>query len=112
MLNVTIELFPGGNVSKRVLKSCLTVVNDGTGTYTIGNYDVALLRTLDEGVIRGRVTNFPRQTGSPEALVILALAAVTTGRVIDIETEGSNQLRLDNGTGLCYNGPSNGKAAQ
>lgn len=88
MLNVTIELFPGGDVKKRVLKSVLGISNDGTGTDAVGNYNVTLFRTLDEGNIWGRVTNFPLQTGSPEALVILALAAIETGRVIDIEAEG------------------------
>ena len=106
MLNVVIELWPGGNADKRVVKSHLMVINDGTGAAEIGNYEVFLLRTLDEGVIRGRVTNFPRQTGSPEALVILALSAIETGRVIDIEGEGRNQLRLDKNGGPCYNGPS------
>ena len=87
MLNVTIEFFPGGNVKKRVLKSGLAIVNDGTGTDTVGNYDVALLRTLSDGVLRGRVLGFPRQTGSPESLVLLALAAIETGRVIDVEAK-------------------------
>mgnify|MGYP001599760075 CR=1 FL=1 len=89
MLYVKIELYPGGNAEKRILKSQLAIVNDGTGTYQVGHYDVALLRNEgDEGVIKGRVTNFPRQTGSPEALVILALSAIETGRTIDIEAEG------------------------
>ena len=106
MLNVTIELFPGGNRQKRILKSTLGIVNDGTGTATVGNYHVVLHRPLVGAVIGGRVTNFPRKTGSLEVLVILALAAIETGRVIDVEAEGSGQLRLDKNGGPCYNGPS------
>ena len=106
MLNVTIELVPYGDVKKSVVKSRLMIINDGTGTEEVGNYLVTLLRPLTVGVIGGRVLNFPRQTGSPESLVILALAAMETGRVIDVETEGRGQLQLDNGNGLCYNGPS------
>ena len=107
MLYVKIELYPGGNAKKRILKSQLAIVNDGTGNYQVGNYDVTLLRNKgDAGCVLGRVTNFPRQTGSPEALVILALSAIELGRVIDAEAEGSSQIRLDKNGGPCYNGPS------
>lgn len=78
MLVVRVELWPGGcEASKRVLCEG-TIVNDGSGNQTIGNYRVKLGRSPHiEGKIwkRGRVENFNRKRRGAWDLLYLALKA-------------------------------------
>lgn len=42
MIKVTVELFPYGNKDKRQVIAEAVIINDGTGGFEKGNYDVRL----------------------------------------------------------------------
>ena len=45
-LVVRIELWPGGDEARKSVKGTLVISNDGTGSVTMGNYDVTLLTRI------------------------------------------------------------------
>lgn len=59
MIRITVELIPGGVGEPQILGTAI-IVNDGTGTATVGNYTYALShrrRIWRSGVLEG----FPRK---------------------------------------------------
>ena len=65
MLVIKVELWPGGDPGKAELVGGATVVNDGTGTWDRGNYDIEFSGERDKltdhtAIKRVRVEGFPR----------------------------------------------------
>ena len=82
MVVVKIELWPGGyETNKRDLGTIL-IANDGTGTSTIGNYDVRVMsRGKKPRILKtGRVEGYKRKTTSPHRLVLAALQIAFNAR--------------------------------
>lgn len=70
MVIVKVELHSA--ITKRVTElTRMTIANDGTGTKTVGNYDVSVARTARRGKVRG----YRREAHHPFRLVMQALAA-------------------------------------
>lgn len=70
MLRVTVELLPHGDESQRKVLDVIDIVNDGTGSESVGNYRID---TVD---VKGtRLDNFARSQGYGR-LVALALSTV------------------------------------
>lgn len=57
MIEIKVVLSPGGDVWHQEMVGQLFIVNDGTGTIDIGNYDYI----MDHA--RGRIENYPRYDG-------------------------------------------------
>jgi len=79
MMLIKIELLPGGDASKRRTLGEIRIVNDGSGSLDVGNYDVTLMKSEEyaksPGVWkRGRVVGFPRRALGPYDLLFRALA--------------------------------------
>lgn len=73
MLRCTIELIPHGNILKKETLADLIIINNGTGTPEIGNYNV---RLEEKGkVYKGKVKNYPRLQYGPAFLVAKAIEA-------------------------------------
>lgn len=81
MLVIHIELWPGGDGSRRRKLGQINIGNDGTGTEAIGNYIVAASHTGEHfekksGPYKvGQVVGFPRKL-SPYRLLARALKAI------------------------------------
>jgi hypothetical protein len=78
MIVVSIELWPGGDHSNPKLLSAGAIINDGTGSQTLGNYDAAF-EVKGQGVkYTARIENHYRGTGVLELLkkVVNALEEV------------------------------------
>jgi hypothetical protein len=81
MIVVRVELWPGGDPSKAVRLGTATIVNDGSGTASRGNYFAAFgkrgstFRDLKQKrpLRIGRVVNFPRKQQNAWQLLGLAL---------------------------------------
>lgn len=73
MLRVTIELVPFGDEARAEVVDVIEIVNDGTGTIEVGNYDVV------HGGQTARVTRHYR-TGGALQLVRRALEALEAQR--------------------------------
>lgn len=71
MLVVTVELRPGGDPLRARTLETLTIVNDGSGDFDVGSYDVA----AEVGGRKARVVGFPRSDGAM-TLVLKALQAL------------------------------------
>ena len=87
MIVVRVELWPGGYRNRMKHLGTMTIVNDGTGSKTIGNYDVSLsgrnhddpiaLHLHGKGrVYRGRVVGHPRLRMSMWRLIHKAVNSV------------------------------------
>jgi hypothetical protein len=74
MLRVLVLLHDANDEYATELMSELTIINDGTGSFEFGNYDV-VLHERNEKPRSGRVDNFDRERGHVE-LVERALMAV------------------------------------
>ena len=82
MLRVTIELVPFGIEEHRKLLGMIGIVNDGSGSLDVGNYDIAL---SDEGPFtrdgktrnwrRAKLKNFKRRQYGPYHILLAALLA-------------------------------------
>lgn len=59
MIRVTIELFPKGHAPAQH-KGRMVIANDGTGSTTVGNYNVIAENAGGAVVFQGRVRGFPR----------------------------------------------------
>jgi hypothetical protein len=82
MVVVTVELWPGGDKSKRSGLGVAEIANDGQGTETTGNYQVRLMK-WGEGRRTwrtGRFQGFPRLRLGPWDLLLRALAAIVGSR--------------------------------
>lgn len=76
MIVVRVELWKGGNPDDVALLGVMRIVNDGSGSKTIGHYDVDIARLRGTGAWRsGRVENHRRLAVSVWRLVAKALAA-------------------------------------
>ena len=75
MLVIKIELWPFGDESRKKVLGLATIVNDGTGTHELGNYDCRILQKGGKGkaIRKGRVEGFSRITNGPWNLVLRAL---------------------------------------
>lgn len=82
MIVVRMELWPGGDESRKRPLGVAFIVNDGTGTVDRGSYAVMLSRMKDatEPWRLGRVRDWPRRTGSPWDLLVKACAAAMRNR--------------------------------
>lgn len=79
MLIVTIELAPGGDMSKRETLGTAFIVNDGSGTAATGNYKIRL-RGKRKLWRTGIVLGFPRQRLGPWDLLYRALRSTVGSR--------------------------------
>ena len=75
MILVRIELHSAITGRKSTL-GVLRICNDGTGTLTRGNYDVALMNAGDKAYRAARVDGHPRKAQSVWRLVAKALASL------------------------------------
>lgn len=79
MIVVKMELWPGGDQSRMKTLGTINIVNDGTGTWSRGNYDVFVMqRGKGKGHKvwrRGKVTGHSRLSKSPYYLLLAALQA-------------------------------------
>jgi hypothetical protein len=77
MLVVRIELWPHGDESRRKIMATGTIINDGSGSSTCGNYLVSFRRVSTAGrlsqPVTGCVSGFPRKRSGPWELLALAL---------------------------------------
>lgn len=73
MITVTITK-TDANTGQTTKLFSLEIVNDGTGSQAIGNYDVALFDEGGEGIAKGRVLQHARNT--PLALIQLVTKAL------------------------------------
>ena len=72
MIKIIIELWPFGN-EKRKEKLCEgKIANDGTGTMSVGNYNVTLFNKVNLPMKKGRVEGFARQRKHVWYLLYLA----------------------------------------
>lgn len=89
MIVVRVEMWPQGDKTRAYPLALMTMTNDGTGSKTEGNYDVALSHAgihyppkdapPDKVVWKiGRVEGFPRKH-SPYHLILRALQACGIG---------------------------------
>lgn len=72
MLRVTIELLPHGREDNKKVIGIMEVMNDGSGTEEIGNYNI-ILREGKKEFKRGGVNEFHRKELGPWDLVYQAL---------------------------------------
>ncbi len=81
MIRVTIELLPGGDVSRRRHLGTIEIANDGTGDEEKGNYAIRLSKFGNPGQtwIHGVVKGFDRIRRGPYDLLLQCLDA-TVGR--------------------------------
>ncbi len=80
MLRVTIEMLPRGSEEDAYVLGRVFITNDGTGSLTVGNYDVELTKeppiAKRTGTWRkGRVEGFLRKLLGPYDLLYRALIA-------------------------------------
>lgn len=82
MLVIKIELWPAGGDARRVVsKGYATIVNDGSGTLTAGNYKVAISQVDgDRPWKEGQVKGFPRKRLGAWDLLYRALREVVGER--------------------------------
>lgn len=85
MIVVKIEMYPGGDKTKKYPLGVIIITNDGTGTAKEGNYDVALshagVYVNRKGIWKkGKVRGFPRKL-SPYHLLARALRAAGVSSV-------------------------------
>ena len=61
MLIVKVELWPGGVEEAAEVIDIMQIINDGTGSYGQGNYDVRIIKRDSSNTWKsGRVEGFPR----------------------------------------------------
>lgn len=77
MIVVKMELWPLGDESRKKTIGTVRIVNDGTGTWSRGNYNVSVMhrgKGKEHKVWRhGRVTDYARLSKSPYNLLLAAL---------------------------------------
>lgn len=76
MLVIKIELWPLGDGCKAETLGVAKIVNDGTGTRSVGNYTLSIFRKGSSKVLKsGRISGFPRLRKGPWELLMLCLAS-------------------------------------
>lgn len=82
MIKVTVELVSAVSSSRDRHLGTAYIVNDGTGSATVGDYDVTLSQFGKPDVIwrSGKVKNFKRRTLGPWDLLYLALKEIVGER--------------------------------
>lgn len=73
MIRITVELDCHGLGTQVSTLSVVTIVNDGTGTPSRGNYDVRATSKNGRVVRIGRIENWARDSKPPLALLSAAL---------------------------------------
>ena len=83
MVVVTIELIAAGT-GRRTHLGTMTIANDGTGSLSVGHYNVMLSKWGKPQVPwrRGRMTHFRRKTLGPYDLLFMALEETIGDRAI------------------------------
>ena len=78
---VTVELWPGGDEARKRHLGTARIVNDATGTATVGHYDATFSKRGSPTSVwrRSRVTNFPRKRLGAWDLLCAALVAALGG---------------------------------
>ena len=94
MLRVTIELIPSYSPNTKETIATATIVNNGTGTKELGNYDVTFTGEGFKKPFKVRITKFSRLTCGPWALLLNALD-VAEKNSIDVVAE-ENLIRCLN----------------
>ena len=82
MLVVRIELWPGGDESRKRILGLAHIINDGTGDENTGNYVVRLFRWGSDGRIwkSAQLFGFKRKRLGPWDLLLSALNATIGNR--------------------------------
>jgi hypothetical protein len=86
MLRITIELVPLGVEANKKTLVVGTIVNDGTGTHTTGNYRVTLQNAAGRKWKAGTIVDFPRTRLLAWDLLYRCLAKLVGKRNIDVKT--------------------------
>ncbi len=73
MLRVTIEVIPSFSPDKPETIATAIIINNGTGTKELGNYDVRFNETGRTSPLEVSVTEFPRLAYGPWGLLLAAL---------------------------------------
>jgi hypothetical protein len=99
MLYIRVEIWPGGDRSKAVVKGEAVIANDGTGTEVVGNYNAFFSKLSGfanprypkaaEVWKKGRVVDFPRRTLGPFHLLAVALASAVAD-VVGVYPSGAD----------------------
>ena len=61
MIRVTIEMFPKGSENNKRTLGTAIIVNDGTGTKALGNYQYTLFNKAGKKYKKGKIKKFDRQ---------------------------------------------------
>lgn len=78
MLVCRLELWKKGSHKHRKLKGIVTIINDGTGSKSKGNYRVIVGSATGSILDTVRLTNFPRQKLNAIDLLFAALGGTKT----------------------------------
>jgi hypothetical protein len=75
MIVVKIELWPYGNEAKKTEIGKMSIINDGTGSKSLGNYDVKVFKETNLNKIwrQIKLLNFPRKQFGIWELIELSL---------------------------------------
>ena len=82
MIVLKLELWPGGDRSRSKLLGLVTIVNDGSGTVTSGNYLVTIFKRNSVETVwkRFKLYNYPRKSANQWELVRRALQIALGGK--------------------------------
>lgn len=80
MLRITVELVPHGVEYLSRTLSIVEIVNDGTGTPELGNYDLNVIHGPGKGLAKRRIERFERQTLDAVDLAEIALFTLNLAR--------------------------------
>lgn len=97
MLHITIELWPGGDPSRRKTLATGKIVNDASGDEGCGNYYVQLQDGRNRLWRQGIVIGFPRKRLLAWDLLLRALANIIGDRN-KIQPDGHKGVTENNGT--------------
>ena len=64
MIRITIELFPHGLAKNKKILGYVDIINDGTGTKTIGNYSVTAISGNGKVFRKRRIEGYCRKAES------------------------------------------------
>lgn len=80
MLVVRLEVWPEGDESRKRDLGRAEIVNDETGTDTLGNYDFRVRNARGDVFHEGRVERWPRLSRGPWALLFRCMSRVRASR--------------------------------
>lgn len=75
MLRMTVELWPHGDIEKRSVLLTADIWNDGTGSFSVGNYGYHLseghFREHRSTMVDGEIKDFPRQKAVSKLIALV-----------------------------------------